>query len=84
MGRCAGCHGAASVADKSIPDLRYSATLRSLADWNAVVLGGIRADKGMVSFKSMLADGESENIFHYVISEANKGKAAEEAAARRR
>ncbi|HEY8571295.1 PQQ-dependent dehydrogenase, methanol/ethanol family [Phenylobacterium sp.] len=80
---CAGCHGAAAIADKSIPDLRYSPTLRSFAEWDAIVIGGARAPKGMPSFKGILAAGESENIFHYVISEANKGKAAEEAARRR-
>ena len=80
---CAGCHGAATVADKTIPDLRYAASLRSLSDWNAIVIGGSLRDKGMVSFKSLLQESESENIFHYVISEANKGKAAEEAARRR-
>lgn len=81
---CAGCHGAGGVADKSIPDLRYSPTLRNLTEWNAIVVNGARADKGMASFKSMLADGESENIFHYIVSQANKDKASEEAAARRR
>ena len=80
---CSGCHGAGAVADKSIPDLRYSPVLHSLTEWNAIVLGGARASKGMVSFKSMLADGEAENIFHYVISQANKDKAAEQAAHKR-
>ncbi len=80
---CAGCHGANAVADKSIPDLRYGASLWKLSDWNAIVLGGSRASNGMASFKSLLADGDSENIFHYVISEANKAKATQEAATRR-
>jgi mono/diheme cytochrome c family protein len=73
---CAGCHGAGGVADKSIPDLRYSTTLQTFAAWNAVVEGGSRADKGMVSFKSLLGPGESETIWHYVVSQANKDKAA--------
>jgi len=77
---CAGCHGAAAVADKSIPDLRYSTLLRSLPEWNNVVLEGTRAGKGMASFRAMMGSREeSENIFHYVISQANKDKAAEEA-----
>ncbi|WP_293905556.1 PQQ-dependent dehydrogenase, methanol/ethanol family [Phenylobacterium sp.] len=79
---CSGCHGAGGVAEKTIPDLRYSTTLHSLADWNAIVLGGARADKGMVSFKSILADGEAEAILHYIVSQANKDKATEEAAAK--
>lgn len=77
---CAGCHGAGGVADKSIPDLRMSPALKSLADWNDIVLGGSRKFNGMVSFKTTLADGQSEAIFHYIISQANKDKAAEEAA----
>jgi quinohemoprotein ethanol dehydrogenase len=43
---CAGCHGANGTADKSIPDLRYSSLLRSISDWNTVVLDGARASKG--------------------------------------
>jgi len=80
---CSGCHGAAAVADKSIPDLRYSTTLNSLADWNAVVIDGSRAARGMASFKTLLAPGEAEMIWHYVVSEANKAKAAAEAQQRR-
>jgi len=73
---CSGCHGAGAVADKSIPDLRYSTTLNSLQAWNAIVLDGARSAQGMASFKSILAPGEAETIWHYVISQANKDKAA--------
>ncbi|RAK66231.1 PQQ-dependent dehydrogenase, methanol/ethanol family [Phenylobacterium kunshanense] len=73
---CSGCHGAGAVADKSVPDLRYSTTLNSLPAWNAIVLDGARAGNGMASFRPLLAPGESEAIWHYVISQANKDKAA--------
>jgi quinohemoprotein ethanol dehydrogenase len=76
---CAGCHGANGVADKSIPDLRMSPALKAVGDWNDIVLGGSRKFNGMVSFKSTLAEGQSEAIFHYIISQANKDKAAAEA-----
>jgi mono/diheme cytochrome c family protein len=79
---CAGCHGAGGVADKSIPDLRYSPVLKSLAEWNDIVLGGSRKFNGMVSFKSTLAEGQSEAIYHYIVSQANKDKAAAEAGAK--
>ncbi len=79
---CAGCHGQGGVADKSIPDLRYSSALKSLSEWNAIVVEGSRKDKGMVSFKSVLADGQAEAIFHFIISQANKDKASEQAARR--
>jgi len=80
---CAGCHGAGGAADKSIPDLRYSPVLQRLTNWNSIVLDGARADKGMVSFKKVLAEGQSEAIYHYIISQANKAKAAQEASAKK-
>ncbi len=80
---CAGCHGAGAVSDKSVPDLRHSPVLRSLTEWNSIVLLGARAGNGMGAFKTQLAEGEAESIFHYVISQANKDKAAEQAAARK-
>ena len=80
---CAGCHGAGGVADKSIPDLRMSPVLKSLSDWNAIVLDGARRFGGMASFKAQLAEGQSEAIFHYIISQANKDKATQEAAAKK-
>src|SRR5436190_9027082 len=58
---CAGCHGATGVADKTAPDLRYTTLLSSQQAWDAVVIGGSRAANGMASFKSMLAEGDSEN-----------------------
>ncbi|HEY8004253.1 MAG TPA: PQQ-dependent dehydrogenase, methanol/ethanol family [Phenylobacterium sp.] len=76
---CSGCHGAGGVADKSIPDLRYSPVLKNLANWNAIVVDGARADKGMVSFKNILAEGQAEAIYHYIVSQANKDKAAQQA-----
>ena len=78
---CAGCHGQNGAADKSIPDLRYSTLLRSISDWNTVVLDGARASKGMASFRGMIDRNDSENIFNYIISQANKDKAAEQAKA---
>ena len=72
-----------SVADKSIPDLRYAKSLHSLADWNAIVVDGSLRNTGMASFRNILNQGESEDIFHYVISQANakidaRGRLADE------
>lgn len=78
---CAGCHGQNGTADKSIPDLRYSTLLRSISDWNTVVLDGARASKGMASFRGTIDRTDSENILNYIISQANKDKAAEQAKA---
>jgi PQQ-dependent dehydrogenase (methanol/ethanol family) len=78
---CSGCHGAGGVADKSIPDLRYSPVLQSPLEWKHIVEDGARASKGMASFKGALAEGQAEAIYHYIVSQANKEKAAQEAAA---
>ena len=48
-----------------------------------IVIGGARRFNGMVSFKATLAEGQSEAIFHYIISQANKDKATAEAAAKK-
>ncbi len=53
--------------------------LRRVDTWNQIVLDGARADKGMVSFKKVLAEGQSEAIYHYIVSQANKAKAAQSA-----
>ncbi|HZZ67461.1 MAG TPA: PQQ-dependent dehydrogenase, methanol/ethanol family [Phenylobacterium sp.] len=79
---CAGCHGAGGVSEKSIPDLRYSPVLRSLGTWKSIVIDGARANKGMVSFKKVLAEGQAEAIYHYIVSQANKAKATQQAAAK--
>jgi quinohemoprotein ethanol dehydrogenase len=76
---CAGCHGATGVADKTAPDLRYTTLLASQQAWDQVVIGGARAANGMASFKSVLADQDSENIRHYIVSRANQDKATEQA-----
>jgi quinohemoprotein ethanol dehydrogenase len=80
---CSNCHGANVQADKTAPDLRYSTVLNSLTTWDDIVVGGSRAGNGMISFRGTLADGDAENIFHYVISQANKDKAVEQTAGRR-
>jgi quinohemoprotein ethanol dehydrogenase len=76
---CSGCHGSNVVADKTAPDLRYTTLLNNLERWDDVVIGGSREANGMVSFRKILPDGDAENIFHYVISQANKDKVAEQA-----
>jgi plasmid stabilization system protein ParE len=35
----------------------------------------------MASFKAVLAEGQAEAIYHYIVSQANKEKAAQEAKA---
>ena len=66
---CSRCHGAGARSGKMVPDLRYmSAQTHQIFD--AIVYGGIYADRGMVSFaKSM--NLEQVGILHqYLISES--------------
>ena len=80
---CSGCHGANAEADKTAPDLRMTPLLRDLPGWKNVVVGGTRVQNGMPSFKGTLTDVDAENVFHYVVSQANKDKQALEGRAAR-
>jgi mono/diheme cytochrome c family protein len=55
--------------------------LRDLKGFTDVVIGGAKAQSGMPSFKGTLDDHDAENIFHYIISQANKDKQTAEGAA---
>jgi quinohemoprotein ethanol dehydrogenase len=80
---CAGCHGANVQADKSAPDLRYSAYLRDLKGFTNIVIGGAKTSGGMPSFKGTLDDHDAENVWNYIISQANKDKQTQDALAGR-
>jgi quinohemoprotein ethanol dehydrogenase len=80
---CSGCHGANVEADKTAPDLRYSALLRDLKGFTDVVIGGSRTQNGMPSFKANLDAHDAENVFHYIISKANKDKQTQDSLAGR-
>ena len=71
---CGGCHSAKYGARGVFPDLKYSSALESQDDFNAIVLGGIRQDKGMVSFASKISEADAEAIRAYIIAEANQAK----------
>ena len=60
---CAKCHAGAGGA---IPDLRKMDT-QTHKTFMDIVIGGIRADKGMGSFKEVLQEGEAESIHAYLI-----------------
>ena len=68
---CFRCHGMGTKSGGVLPDLRY-ATRETHARWNDIVLGGIRADRGMASFADVLdADGAAA-IQSYVIAQAHR------------
>lgn len=66
---CAGCHGA--NARGGIKDLRMM-TAETHAEFNDIVLGGIREERGMVSFAEFLSPEDAAAIHAYLIRRANE------------
>lgn len=64
---CGHCHGAGAIGGGVIPDLRYSPMLGSSEAWTNIVIGGVLADRGMVSFASELSEQDAQKIRRYVI-----------------
>lgn len=72
---CSVCHGGNAIGNGFTPDLRVSGTLANADTWKAVVLDGILADRGMVSFAKVLTAQDAENMRAYVINRSNWTKA---------
>ena len=67
---CYVCHGADGVAGGTPPDLRViSADTR--AQWDAIVLGGMHWQAGMVGFAGELTAEESRNIRNFLTERAH-------------
>ena len=77
---CGGCHSARFGARGVFPNLHYSSALESQEDFDAIVLDGIRQDKGMVSFASKIGADDAAAIRAFIIADANRAKAAAQAA----
>jgi PQQ-dependent dehydrogenase (methanol/ethanol family) len=69
--RCMVCHGDGAVGGGVVPDLRYM-NAEQHQMWMGIVLGGLRRDKGMVSFAGVLSGEEALAIQAYVIERANE------------
>jgi quinohemoprotein ethanol dehydrogenase len=65
---CSGCHGA--EARGGIKDLRMMSP-ETRAEFNAIVLEGVREERGMVSFADRLSPADAEAIHAYLIHRAN-------------
>jgi quinohemoprotein ethanol dehydrogenase len=78
---CFRCHGVGTKSGGMLPDLRFSSR-ETHARWNDIVLGGIRADRGMASFADVLAPADAEAIQAYVIAQAHREPSRLESAAR--
>jgi quinohemoprotein ethanol dehydrogenase len=72
---CWYCHGITAVAAGGIPDLRY-ASAETYQQFDSIVLGGIRATRGMPSFKDALKPAQVRAIQAYVLARAAEPSAA--------
>ncbi|MBN7796777.1 PQQ-dependent dehydrogenase, methanol/ethanol family [Parahaliea mediterranea] len=70
---CVYCHGDAAVSGGATPDLR-ALTPRRHEQWNAIVLGGLHWQNGMVGFGDELDKRQSDAIQQYVIERAHRAK----------
>ncbi|MEN8162404.1 MAG: c-type cytochrome, partial [Myxococcota bacterium] len=68
---CFRCHGMGTKSGGLLPDLRFSSRATH-ARWNDIVLGGIRADRGMASFADVLDEESALTIQAYVIAQAHR------------
>ncbi len=71
---CGACHGDVTVSGGVLPDLRYSSTLAN-DQWFHIVLDGMLAPNGMVSFSKELSRKDAADIRAYVIFRANESLA---------
>jgi quinohemoprotein ethanol dehydrogenase len=68
---CFRCHGIGTQSGGLLPDLRFSSR-DTHARWNDIVLGGVRADRGMASFADVITRADAEAIQAYVIAQAHR------------
>ncbi len=66
---CMICHGAGAVSGGSTPDLRHMSKATH-AEFDAVVLGGARAERGMVSFADVVTREDADAVHAYLIKRA--------------
>jgi quinohemoprotein ethanol dehydrogenase len=66
---CSRCHGDNAIG--GVKDLRFMAT-ETHAQFNDIVLKGVRADKGMASFADVLTPSQVEAIHAYLIARGNE------------
>jgi PQQ-dependent dehydrogenase (methanol/ethanol family) len=70
---CLGCHGTDAIAG-SLPDLRY-ASAPVHAQFEDIVLKGIRASRGMPAFDDLLTLDQMKAIQQYVLQRAHESAA---------
>ena len=70
---CYMCHGLGVMSGGVIPDLRY-ANPQTFSQWQAIVIEGSRADRGMRSFADVLSAEDALAIRAYVLGRAAKAR----------
>ncbi len=68
---CMFCHGIGTKSGGLLPDLRR-AQRATFAQWQDIVIGGVRADRGMPSFAGSLSREDADAIRAYVIAQAHR------------
>jgi PQQ-dependent dehydrogenase (methanol/ethanol family) len=68
---CWNCHALGKEVSGILPNLVHATTSTHDA-WDAIVLGGSRRDKGMISFSHVLSTAESRAIQSFVIERAHQ------------
>jgi mono/diheme cytochrome c family protein len=70
---CRICHGGNLISGGMTPDLRFMSR-DTHAQFEAIVLGGARADRGMASFADAVSVDDVEAIHAYIIAESAKAQ----------
>lgn len=68
---CGFCHSLADAPAGVLPNLTQSSA-EAHAAWDAIVLGGARRDRGMVSFAHLLSTEQSQAVRAWVIDTAHR------------
>ena len=67
--RCAACHGRDVVGGGTVPDLRRP--VMPFEDFKRVVLDGALKDGGMVGFRDVLDEQDTEKVYGYILQQAH-------------
>ncbi len=69
--RCSVCHGIDVAGGGVLPDLRF-ANADTHATWDAIVLGGMRSNKGMPAFGTIFDKNDSDAVHAFVIDASRR------------
>jgi PQQ-dependent dehydrogenase (methanol/ethanol family) len=73
---CLPCHGILAMTTDVVPDLRF-ASPETHAQFQDIVLGGVRVHKGMATFADVLSQEDVRLVHAYVVEQARAAEAAQ-------